>query len=290
MDKVRRLIGCEAAYEKKIYGRGVGIAVLDSGVQKHMDLRGRVLVFQDYVNGKIRPYDDNSHGTHVAGIVVGSGARSNGKYMGVAPLSHLLVCKVLDSKGNGEIKGVLQAIDWIVKNRDTYKIRIINISVGATPKENDRQETELLQAVEYAWSQGIVVVAAAGNNGPETETITTPGISRKIITVGSYESINKKQKVYSGRGPTGMCVMKPEVLSPGNEIISCNGSNSYRKMTGTSMATPIVSGAIALLLEKHPDMTPKDVKYSLYKTAKDCGYPKYIQGWGLVDVKGLMKI
>ena len=95
MDKVRSLIGCEAAYGKNIYGKGVGIAILDSGVQKHMDLRGRVIVFRDYINQRLRPYDDNSHGTHVAGIVVGSGVRSNGKYMGVAPLSHLLVCRTL---------------------------------------------------------------------------------------------------------------------------------------------------------------------------------------------------
>lgn len=290
MDRVRGLIGCGAAYEKKNYGKGIGIAVLDSGVQKHMDLRGRVMVFQDYIHHRVKPYDDNSHGTHVAGILAGSGACSKGKYMGVAPLSHLLVCKVLDSKGNGQVKSALQAIDWIVKNREIYKIRILNISVGGIPKENDEEEVELLQAVEYAWGKGIVVVAAAGNNGPKTETITIPGISRKIITVGSYESINKKQKAYSGRGPTGMCVMKPEILAPGNEIVSCYGKNSYCKMTGTSMATPIVSGAIALLLEKHPDMTPKDVKYSLYKTAKDCEYPKCIQGWGLVDIKELTKL
>ena len=126
MDKVKSFIGCEAAYEKNIYGRGSGIAILDSGVQRHIDLRGRVMAFQDYVNRKNSPYDDNAHGTHVAGIIAGNGRCSNGKYMGIAPLSHLLVCKVLDSKGNGEIKGVLQAIDWIIKNRELYKIRIIN--------------------------------------------------------------------------------------------------------------------------------------------------------------------
>lgn len=289
MERVRRLIGCEYAYKRRIYGSGVGIAILDSGVSRHMDLQSRVKVFHDYVKGRKQQYDDNSHGTHIAGIICGSGGRSGGRYMGVAPLSHLIVCKVLNDKGDGEIESVVRAIDWIVKNAAIYQIKIINISVGASPKEVDRDETLLLEAVEYAWSKGIVVVAAAGNNGPDQGSVTTPGISRKIITVGTFGEETIKHKEYSGRGPTGICVMKPEIVSPGNEIVSCFGKNSYKRMSGTSMATPVVSGAIGLLLEKNPDMTPKDVKYCLYKTAKDCGYSKQVQGWGLVDVRRMMQ-
>ena len=244
MDRVRRMIGCDEAYKRKIYGNGVGIAVLDSGVARHIDLQGRVKVFRDYVRGRKQPYDDNSHGTHISGIVCGSGIRSEGRYMGVAPLSHLIICKVLNEKGDGEIENVIHAIDWIVEHANMYQIRIMNISVGASPKEADSEEASLIAAVEYAWSKGIVVVAAAGNNGPGCGTITTPGISRKIITVGTLGDTHTKQREYSGRGPTNICVMKPEIVSPGNEIVSCNGRNSYKKMSGTSMATPVVSGAI----------------------------------------------
>lgn len=289
MEKVRRLIGCDYAYKKRIYGSGVGIAILDSGVSKHVDLQGRVKVFRDYVKGRVQPYDDNSHGTHIAGIVCGSGAHSGGRFMGVAPLSHLIICKVLNEKGDGDIQSVLQALEWIVENAKAYQIRIINVSVGASPKEADAEEGKLLDMVEYAWSKGLVVVAAAGNNGPDSGSVTTPGISRKIITVGSFNGEAMQKKEYSGRGPTGICVMKPEIISPGNEIASCYGRNAYKRMSGTSMATPVVSGAIGLLLEKNPDMTPKDVKYCLYKTAKDCGYSKSIQGWGLIDVKRMME-
>ena len=289
MDQVRRMIGCDEAYKRKIYGSGVGIAVLDSGVAKHIDLQGRVKVFRDYVRGRQQPYDDNSHGTHISGIVCGSGVRSKGRYMGVAPLSHLIICKVLNEKGDGDIENVVRAIEWVVEHAKMYQIRIINISVGASPKDADREEAVLLDAVEYAWSQGIVVVAAAGNNGPNSGTVTTPGISRKIITVGTLEENQAKHREYSGRGPTKVCVMKPEIVSPGNEIVSCNGRNAYKKMSGTSMATPVVSAAISLLLEKNPDMTPKDVKYCLYRTAKDCGYSKQIQGWGRVDVARMMR-
>ncbi|MDE6313771.1 MAG: S8 family peptidase [Lachnospiraceae bacterium] len=287
MDRVRGIIGCEEAYQQRIYGKGVGIAVLDSGVARHVDLRGRVVAFRDYVHGRTKPYDDNSHGTHIAGIVCGSGRKSMGRYMGVAPESHIIVCKVLNDKGDGHIDNVIQAIEWVVEHAREYGIRILNISVGAESKEGDKEELLLLEAVEYAWSRGLVVTAAAGNNGPGQETVTTPGISPKIITVGAFEE-NQKQE-YSGRGPTPFCVMKPEILAPGTDIISCCNGSSYQRMSGTSMATPVVSAAIALLLEKNPDMTPKDVKYCLYKTAKDSGYSKSIQGWGLLNVSAMMK-
>lgn len=287
MDKVRKIIGCQEAYRQGFYGTGVGIAILDSGVATHIDLQGHVAVFRDYVQGRTFPYDDNAHGTHIAGIVCGSGRKSMGKYMGVAPGSHIVVCKVLNDKGDGQIKNVIRAIEWVVEHAKEYGIRILNISVGAEPKTGDAEEHLLLKTVEYAWSRGLVVTAAAGNNGPGQETVTTPGISPKIITVGVYEERYKKE--YSGRGPTSYCVMKPEILAPGNDIISCSCNSGYRKMSGTSMATPVVSASIALLLEKNPDMTPKDVKYCLYKTARDGGYSKKVQGWGILDVGAMMR-
>lgn len=287
MERVRKIIGCQEAYQRGIYGTGVGIAVLDSGVSTHIDLQGRVVAFKDYVEGRRMPYDDNAHGTHISGIICGNGRKSMGRYMGVAPGSHIVSCKVLNSSGDGHIEDVIHAIEWVIDHAKEYGIRILNISVGAEPKKEDQEELLMLQMVEYAWSKGLVVAAAAGNNGPKQESVTTPGISPKIITVGVYDE--KYRKEYSGRGPTSYCVMKPEILAPGNDIISCYQTSSYRKMSGTSMATPVVSAAIALLLEKNPDMTPKDVKYCLYRTARDGGYSKKIQGWGILDVAAMMR-
>ena len=136
-------------------------------------------------------------------------------------------------------------------------------------------------------------MAAAGNEGPAEHSITIPGTSKKIITVGAYDDErngSRRTKAYfSGRGPTDCCIMKPEIVEPGNGIISCSTSrNGYSMKSGTSMATPVLSGILALLLEKYPDMTNKDVKLRLYRRAVDLGLPKSRQGWGMIDIKGFL--
>jgi len=152
--------------------------------------------------------------------------------------------------------------------------------------------------VDKAWDNGIVVVAAAGNSGPAGYTITTPGISRKIITVGSsddgqQDAFGRTKINYSGRGPTMSCICKPDVVAPGINITSCNSMNTrdskaYSVKSGTSMSTPIVTGAIALLLEKYPDMGTRDVKMRLKESAVDLGIPRNRQGWGAVNLERLL--
>lgn len=295
MDRVKKIINAAYAYRRGYYGEGVGVAVMDTGILPHPDFEHRIAVFRDYIGNQKKLYDDNGHGTHVAGIIGGSGKMSGGLYGGIAPACHLIPVKVLDNKGNGNTAGVVEGIQWLVDHQEEYRIRVINISVGMVLSAKSAERSRMLQAVEYAWDNGIVVVAAAGNNGPGAGSVTIPGISRKIITVGcfddSVEVVNNKglKPEYSGQGPTDACIMKPELVEPGTSIISCaNSKNYYAKKSGTSMAAPIVSGAVALLLNKYPNFMPWDVKLRLCERAVDLGLPIQKQGWGMLDMRRLM--
>lgn len=296
METVRKQLHAEYAKAHNLTGKNVTVAVLDSGIWgEHPDLYDRLLYFNDLVKHTKKPYDDNSHGSHVSGIICGTGKMSGGRYQGMAPESRIVMLKVLDKFGNGDIETMLKGIDWVILNRKRYHIRILNLSVGGSEDLEEAESRQLLEKVEEAWRLGIVVVAAAGNNGPAECSVTVPGNSPQIITVGSSkESIEsggkKKQTFYAGRGPTMQCVMKPEIVAPANAIISCSNNNRYYSAkSGTSMAAPIVSGAIALLLEKEPDLTPKQVKRRLMECAVDLGFAPNQQGWGMLDVERLLK-
>ena len=140
--------------------------------------------------------------------------------------------------------------------------------------------------MEAAWDDGFIVVTAAGNMGPHPGTITAPGSSKKVKTVGSSDMLTRHQGI-SGRGPTSQCICKPDIVAPGNSIISCSSKpdrRSYTVKSGTSMSTPMISGAIALLLEKYPAMSNLEIKYRLKETARDLGYTHNIQGWGSFSI------
>ncbi|HBG13059.1 MAG TPA: peptidase S8, partial [Clostridium sp.] len=259
MNHVREAIHCDAAHRMGYTGRGIGVAVLDTGIYLHEDFEHRMAAFVDIVHRRRDTYDDNGHGTHISGIIGGSGISSGGMYMGIAPECHIIMLKVLDKKGNGYASDVLAGLKWIRDNRERYGIRIVNISVGSFSKKGMTENSVLVRGVNAAWDDGLVVCVAAGNMGPGMNTITTPGISRKVITVGcsdDYKEVNvmgNRMIDYSGRGPTGACICKPEIIAPGAGIISCaNESGQYLAKSGTSMSTPLVSGAIALLLQKYP--------------------------------------
>ena len=187
---------------------------------------------------------------------------------------------------------MVEALGWLMEHGAEYQIRIVNISMGGIMGKEEAYE--LLQTVEQVWNAGFLVCAAAGNQGPKRQSITVPGTSRKIITVGSSDDqkpvqMSGYQKInYSGRGPTGACICKPDVVAPGYRILSCNskwqkkGNGFYCAKSGTSMSTPVVSGALALLLSRQPQLTNKDVKLHLSKTCVDLGFPKNQQGWGMV--------
>ncbi len=290
-----------------IGGAGVAIAMLDTGVAMHPDLDGRILCFRDFVRQDSPDggmyYDDNGHGTHVAGILCGSGLLSKGKYRGLAPEAGLVVGKVLDERGDGSTEIMLQGLDWVRDLRERYGIRILNISVGIGDLEDKQKERALERKLEQLWELGVLVVCAAGNKGPGDGTVSSVGGNSKVVTVGCHDGSFRAGAFwrcanYSGRGIPGAAVRKPDLVAPGTEIVSCCGSccryrgrwvNAYVAKSGTSMATPIVSGTAALAFQKYPFMTNEECKQKLLYTATDLGEPWNQQGWGMVNVKRMLE-
>ena len=275
--------------EKSFYtGKGIGVCILDTGIYEHIDFTGRIWAFYDFLAFKRWPYDDN--GTHVAGLVAGDGTASMGKYRGAAPGCGIIALKVLDRYGNGSQDDVLRALRWIREYRQQYRIRVVNISVGTTCNSK-RNHARLLESVEQLWDEGVVVVTAAGNQGPRPGSITAPGSSKKVITVGSSDLLEGRSAI-SGRGPTAECVCKPDIVAPGNKIMSCVPGKpySYGVKSGTSMSTPLVTGAIACALEKNPALTNTDIKTMLMNSAEDMGLPQNLQGWGKFNRRKFLKM
>ncbi|MFC4401978.1 S8 family peptidase [Gracilibacillus xinjiangensis] len=265
-------------------GKGTKVAVIDTGIYPHADLSGRITDFVDFINGRSEPYDDNGHGTHCAGDVAGNGTASSGRYMGPAPEANLAGVKVLDRMGSGTLDTIMQGVEWCInyneRNPDS-PIHIMSLSLGTVPFNYGEEDRDpMVQLVEEAWKSGITVCAAAGNSGPEQQTIASPGISDRIITVGALDdrdtvTLNDDTvAIFSSRGPTIYGETKPDILAPGVNIISLRSPNSYIdklqknsrvgqyyfSMSGTSMATPICAGIVSLMLQHNPDLTPDQVK------------------------------
>lgn len=293
MDKVKKTIDywCYDTKNRLCTGKGIGIAVLDTGLSPHPDFQGRIRAFKDCINDKNVMYDDSGHGTHVAGILAGDGRVSGGILTGMAPEAELIVVKMLDKKGEGSVEQILQAVDWLKRNWRRYGIRIVNISVGAKEGINIEKERQIIKGVEQLWDAGLVIVVSAGNYGPGRGTVAIPGTSRKVITVGAF-SDGGKGFCCSGEGPTEACVVKPEILAPGHHIISCSyqfeQGKPYTIKSGTSMATPVVSGAVALLLSKYPDMNNVQIKLKIRESSTRISDGK-MNGWGGLCVKKLLE-
>lgn len=282
-------------YEKQIKNKNIGaIAILDTGVYAHSDLNGRILDFVDLVADKNTLYDDNGHGTHLCGIIAGSGLKSGGKIRGISEKCPIVAVKVLSKQGNGKVANVLKGFEYVLKNRERLNIRIVNISMGAEIVCGDDETRELEAGVNYLWERGLVVLAAGGNNGPDKMSITAPGNAKKIITIGACDDDLKaivKSKNYSGRGPTCECVIKPDVVTVGTNIVSLkNSKNGYISRSGTSMATAVASGVIGVFMENHQDYTPKEIKKLLLNTAVDMGKDIEIQGNGELNIKALYNL
>lgn len=274
-------------------GKGVKIAIIDTGIHPHPDLAGRITDFADFINNRTEPYDDNGHGTHCAGDAAGNGAASSGKYVGPAPEANLVGVKVLNKTGSGSLETVMQGVEWCIQyneNNPENKIDIISMSLGSTAQTFPNENADpMVQIVEQAWTSGIVVCVAAGNEGPERQTIASPGISDLVITVGALDDRNTVEDrsdddvaSFSSRGPTIYGVIKPDILAPGVNIVSLRSPNSYLDkanktsridsdyfvLSGTSMATPICAGIVALMKQHNPDLTPQEIK-NLLKSGAD---------------------
>ena len=300
MNRVRKQVRCTDFIQENRLTDEVGVAILDTGIGAHPDFDDRIATFADFVDGRQGSYDDSGHGTHVAGCVGGSGYVSRGVYKGIAPTCRLCVGKVLDRNGEGSIDNMRRGLIWVMQNRIRHRIRVLNISLGIGTGGDKERMHELVELLDEMWEQGIVVVCAAGNNGPKEGTISPLGESRKVITVGCHEGgyFGDRRDLcenYSGRGSQDMLYRKPDVVAPGTDIASCcvqcRGNdrigyrNAYTRKSGTSMATPIVSGAAALYLQKFPYMNNEHVKRQMIYSARDMGDSWSKQGWGMLNLE-----
>lgn len=311
LDIATPTVNAPQVWKNGYFGDGIGIAIIDTGVYPHPDLvtpRNRIIAFKDYINGRAVSYDDNGHGTHVAGDAAGNGAKSNGKYRGPASKANIISIKVLNAQGAGVMSNVLAAVQWCITNKARYGIRIISMSLGSQATASYTKDP-LCKAVEKAWQAGIVVCIAAGNEGPGAKTISSPGIDPLVITVGAVNDRNTVSvrdntiAPFSSRGPTRDGLSKPDVVSPGVNIVSLRSPGStidktnknlrvgdyYMRLSGTSMATPICAGAAALLLSKKPALKPNDVKNILMRTCRNINSNKNAQGSGLIDILAAIK-
>ena len=272
MDRVKKMVHywCDDIKKAGLTGKGVTVAVLDTGLAPHPDFKSRVVGWRDCIYRKEKCYDDNGHGTHVAGILGGSGQMSGGILSGIAPLCRFVIVKVLDQKGEANVASILAGLKWVEMNHRKYKIRIVNLSAGAGENLEPGKEKMLIEAVEHLWDLGLVVVVSSGNNGPGEGTIAIPGNSRKVITVGAVKTEKAEKGSCSGAGPTKECVVKPDVI-------------------GSSMATPVVSGAVALLMEKYPRITNVEVKLRLRETCIHLPGAGE-QGWGMLNIRDFLKL
>lgn len=275
MDVSRRAVQADLANNLGWTGDGVTVAVLDTGISSlHSDLSGAIVGCVQFLGGQKLPVceDDNGHGTHVSGTIAGRG----NTYRGVAPDAKLVAVKVLNAAGLGLTSDIIAGMDWIVKNKNAVNppIRVMSASLGSEPSCEDANGNSADSlAADAVMDGGVVAVIAAGNAGPGSCTIGTPGDARKVITIGATDDRgtvalgDDALAGFSSRGPTGDGRVKPDVSAPGTSITSTYLFGQYSSLSGTSMATPHVSGLVALLLEKEPSLTPAGVKTRLTSTA-----------------------
>ena len=267
MYQARSCVGVESLHDKRYSGKGTTIAVIDTGCDMHLDLvlgRNRIVRFVDFVNASATPYDDNGHGTFVCGVLGGNGLCSNSRYRGVAPQCDIIVLKSLNQNGETQVFTILNAMQWIIDHKIEYNIKVVCMSFGSEPYT---KYDPLALGAEALWDNGIVVVCASGNDGPQPNTVKSPAISPKVLSVGScnanagfVQSDFSSFGVYDG-------ITKPEILAPGENINSLGNSGPYVTMSGTSVSTPIVAGVVALLLEQNPNLTPNQIKNILISTS-----------------------
>ncbi|MEU6371633.1 S8 family serine peptidase [Streptomyces sp. NPDC046909] len=290
LDKSVPQIGAPAVWAKGYDGKGVKVAVLDTGIDTtHPDLKGQVTAAKNFTSAATTG-DKVGHGTHVASTIAGTGAKSGGKYKGVAPGAKLLNGKVLDDSGEGDDSSILAGMEWAAEQGAD----IISLSLGGT----DMPGVDSLESTvdKLSEEKGILFTIAAGNEGDSgAQTIDSPGSAADALTVGAVD-VHDKLADFSSLGPTADGALKPDVTAPGVDITAASAKGSeiakeygenppgYVTISGTSMATPHVAGAAALLKQAHPDWTFKELKAALVGSARNDGYSPYAQGSGRIQV------
>ena len=287
-----------------IDGRGVTVAMIDTGVAHHADFGDRVVARVDFTPGGAGD-DQFGHGTHLAGVIAGDGGASAGKWRGVAPGADLVSVKVAGADGSTDVSVVIAALQWVVMHRDQYGIKVLNLSFG-TDSIQPYAIDPLDAAVERAWAAGITVVVSAGNRGPGLGTIAKPADDPYVITVGAADLNQTPERwddevaPFSSRGPTQDGFEKPDLVAPGTTIVATRDAGSavdqlhpdaivdgdYFKGTGTSQSGAVVSGVATLMYQANPLLTPNRVKGILMGTAFKTAAYRVGGGDGLVDATG----
>jgi len=279
-------ISAPLVWEVGLRGTGIKVAVIDTGIDEaHPDFAGRIRATKSFVSSSAS--DDNGHGTHVAGTIAGSGAKSNGKYVGVAPEADLYIAKVLRGDGGGSMSGVMAGVEWAVLEQ---KVQIINLSLGGVGS-CDGTDALSVMCDEAVTQAGVIVCVAAGNTGPGPSTVGPPGCARHVITVGAITDNDRIAK-FSSRGPTSDGRVKPDIVLPGVGVIAPQAAGTqmgavveegYITSDGTSMATPHAAGIAALMLQANPNLTAEQVKTQMLAGGVDIGFQPNEQGVGRGD-------
>ena len=287
-------------------GQGVGVAVLDTGIQNLPDFAGHLSPGVDFTTDNNPYQDDYGHGTFVAGLIAGNGASSGGQYEGAAPGANLISVKVATGSGQTDLKTVLKGINWVINHRTNFNIKVLNLSLGTQPTSST-VTNPLDQAVEAAWNAGIAVVISAGNAGPFNGTILSPGDDPLAITVGALDDMagttvaNDEMNDFSSAGPTNPDGwVKPDLVTSGRSVVSVTtpnstiwaqnpsariGTNNFVG-SGTSFSAAITSGAAALVIADNPGLTPNQVKARLLATTNPgpIGNP-FVGGHGILNAQ-----
>ncbi|MEU9507074.1 S8 family serine peptidase [Micromonospora sp. NPDC048170] len=282
------MIGAPQAWAGGHDGTSVKVAVLDTGIDAtHPDLAGKIVASKSFMPGE-DVKDGHGHGTHVASTVAGSGAAANGRYKGVAPGAQLIIGKVLDNSGSGTDSGAIEGMEWAVANG----AKVVSMSLGSSPTDGTDPASQAVNALSA--SSGALFVIAAGNSGAAgAETVSSPGAADAALTVAAVDKEDKWAS-FSSQGPRfGDGGLKPDIAGPGVAITAARAGGTmmgtpfdehYTAASGTSMATPHVAGAAAILAQQHPDWTGQQIKAALMSTSKDNDISVYKQGAGRVDV------
>lgn len=289
------LIGAPQAWAVGLDGTGVRVAVLDTGIDEtHPDLRGKVVASASFVSDTV--VDGHGHGTHVASTIAGSGAASGGQRTGVAPGADLVIGKVLNDAGSGTTSGVIEGMEWAAQEADAD---IVSLSLGGDPTDGTDPSSQAVNNLTA--STGALFVIAAGNDGPGEETVASPGTAEAALTVAATTKDDGLPD-FSSRGPRLDGALKPDIAAPGMHIVAARAAGTslcanacvqpgdgpvddrYTSASGTSMATPHVAGAAAILAQKHPDWSAARYKAALMSTSVDAGHTVYEQGAGRLDV------
>jgi serine protease AprX len=307
-----RTIRADQVWNKSPYlqGKAIGVAVVDSGVNPNGDLYTVMGLNRQVADVRFNSdynqstFDGYGHGTHVASIIGGDGSESGGKYIGVAPMVNIINVKVSNDDGSAMMKDIVAGLQWVLDHKDAYNIRVVNLSLNSSVAES-YQTSPLDAAVEILWLNKIVVVVSAGNQG--SGALYPPANDPFVITVGATDDKSTNNlsddimASFSAYGQTSDGFKKPDLVAPGTNIVarlvnqnmglaSAHPANKvgdqYFRISGTSVAAPMVSGAVAILLQDEPTLTPDQVKYRLTSTANKSwpGYNSTKSGAGYLDV------